>query len=187
MAVRTTPTPGVTSDGWVSLGVIARPHGVKGALKLHLWNDARGTTALLHAGLDIQVGGVPHKVGAYASGILYLDGLSDRTAAEGLQGREVLARRADFPADDPDDVYLIDLIGAPVSHVDGRLLGRVTAISDNGAQPLQVLAVAAGVDEVLVPYVDAIVQSASPAGIVLTPPLGLFNDDDALVHEETEP
>lgn len=165
---RLTPTPGVTPDGWVSIGVIARPHGIKGALKLHLWNDESDA---LRAGLAIRVGVVEKRVARYASGILEIEGLADRTLAEQLQGHEVFVRRADFP-EDAD--YFVDLMGAPVVSESGQALGVVEGVTDNGAQPLLIVKFQGR--EVLVPFVDAIVKAASPEQVVLAPPAGLFDE-----------
>ncbi len=180
MATKLTPTPGVTPDGWVSIGVIARAHGIKGALRMHFWNDE---SEVLAAGLEIRIGTAQKRVVRYASFVLEIEGLSDRNVSEKMQGQEVFVRRADFPEEDDGGVYLVDLVGAPVFHENGTALGKVEGISDNGAQPL--LMVKQGAREVLVPFVDAIVKEATPERIVLTPPPGLF-DDDAVIDEQRD-
>jgi 16S rRNA processing protein RimM len=174
---KVTPTAGVTADGWVSIGVVARAHGLKGALKLHPWNDGGGH--VLEPGLEIRVGGKKRRVARYASAILELEGLDDRNESETLKGQEVLVRRADFPEEE-GAVYLVDLVGAPVLDGAGASLGTVVGIGDNGAQPL--LVVKTGRGEVLVPFVAAFVTEATNERVVLTPPRGLF-DDDAVVDE----
>lgn len=180
--MRVTPTPGVTPDGWVSVGVIARAHGIKGALKLHLWND---DSDVLVAGLAVRIGKLDKRVARYASGVLELDGLSDRNVAETMQGHEVFVRRADFPApEDSGEVYLVDLVGASVVDEKGGALGIIEGVTDNGAQPL--LIVKRGAAEVLVPFVDAIVKEATRERVVLAPPAGLF-DEDAIVDEREAP
>ena len=176
-----TPTPGVTADGWVSIGVLAKAHGIKGAIKMHPWNDEAGD--VIEAGLHLRVGTSDRRVTRYASKILELEGLSDRNEAEKLMGQEVLVRREDFPAHEEDALYLVDLVGAPVFHENGAALGSVTGISDNGAQPLLMVQTTQG--EVLVPYVDAFVREATHERIVLAPPQGLFNDD-AIIDDEGE-
>lgn len=177
MATRVTPTPGITADGWVSLGVVARAHGLKGAVKLHLWD---GDGAVLRPGLEVRVGDRTRRVVSYAAGLLQLEGVVDRTAAEGLQGRELLVRRADFPVDEAS-TYLVDLVGAEVRDEAGRLLGHVRAFSDNTAQVILEVATAAGT-EVLVPFVAPIVVQAEQGVVVLRPPGGMF-DDDVIVDE----
>ena len=176
-----TPTPGVTADGWVSIGVLAKAHGIKGAIKFHPWNDEAGD--VLEAGLAIRVGTTDRRVVRYASKILELDGLTDRNESEKLMGKEVFVRREDFPEEEEGALYLVDLVGAPVFHENGASLGTVDGISDNGAQPLLMVKTATG--EVLVPYVDAFVREATHDRVVLAPPKGLF-DEDAVVDDEGE-
>lgn len=177
MATRIEPTVGVTADGWVSLGVVARSHGVRGALKLHCWtgDDAE----VLREGLELKLAGRVHRVVGYAPGLIELHDVNDKNAADALRGVEVFARRADFPADEEGGLYLVDLIGAAVVDEAGQPLGTVEGFSDNGAQPL--LSVArAGAPSVLVPWVPAIVRVAEKGRVVLAPPAGLFVDADAL-------
>jgi len=178
VASRITPTAGVTPDGWVSLGVIARAHGIKGALRVHLWHEEG---AVLRGGLEIRIGGVSYRVATYAAGILTVDGVKDRTAAEALQSQEILVSRADFPSTE-GDVYLVDLVGAPVVDESGKKLGTVAGIGDNGAQPL--LLVHGHGKEVMVPYVPAIVLAADHDEVLVRPPPGLFEEKDAVVDED---
>ncbi len=177
MAARIVPTAGVTPDGWVSLGVVARAHGIRGALKLHLWHEQ---SAVLRGGLEVRIGDVVRRVATYAAGILAVDGVPDRTSAEALQGQEVFVLRADFPLDE-GSVYLVDLVGAEVVDTQGKKLGTVAGFSDNGAQPL--LLVHGHGKEVMVPFVDAIVESADKERVVLKPPAGMFEDADNLDDE----
>lgn len=175
MATRIEPTVGVSADGWVSLGVVARAHGVKGALKLHWWTD--GPQAL-RPGLEVKLKGQVHRVADYAPELLTLDDVRSRDDADLLRGAELFVRREDFPVDEAS-VYLVDLIGAAVVDEAGNALGVVEGFSDNGAQPL--LSVARpGATSVLVPFVPAIVRSADQGRVVLAPPPGLFVESDAV-------
>jgi 16S rRNA processing protein RimM len=178
VASRITPTAGVTPDGWVSLGVISRAHGLKGALRVHLWHDEG---AVLRGGLAIRIGAKTYRVATYAAGILTVDGVTDRNASEALQSQEILVARTDFPQAE-GDVYLVDLVGAPVLDESGRKLGTVAGISDNGAQPL--LLVHGHGKEVMVPFVPAIVLAADHDEVLLRPPPGLFDEADAVVDDE---
>jgi 16S rRNA processing protein RimM len=180
MATRITPKPGVSPDGWVSLGVIAKPHGIRGALKLHLWNEGGH---VLRPGITVRLRGATASRDAQVieakNGVLVVDGNIDRTIAETLQGAEVLVRRADFPADKDDDTYLIDAVGARVEDTHGHALGVIEGFTDNGAQPLASVKTPSG-PSVLVPFLRPIVVSMTAKCVVLDPPPGLFNLDDAL-------
>jgi len=55
---------------------------------------------------------------------------------EALKGRFLHVRRSVLPEPDEDEVYVSDLIGLAVEHVDGRRLGVVTATQNFGAGDL---------------------------------------------------
>lgn len=77
--------------------------------------------------------------------IASLEGISDRDEADALKGMVISVARADFPREDEDEFYWVDLIGCWVYTVDEEavaahavgdedyvLLGRVRELSDNG-------------------------------------------------------
>jgi 16S rRNA processing protein RimM len=169
MKPRITPTVGVTADGWVSVGVVARAHGIRGGIKVHLWNPDGDS---LRPGVEVRIGERTWPVRDHRTGVLSVDGIDDREGADALAGQEIFVRRADFPE---AEAYLVDLIGAVVVDEEGRELGRVAGFADNNAQAL--LAVKTGDDgEVLVPFVPAIVVATEKGRVVLRPPPGLFGE-----------
>lgn len=161
---------------WIRIGVIGRPHGIKGALKVHLDNPDSDT---LEKGLPVRLehNGVvkDHVVALVGGGHVGFVGIADRTAAEPLVGALLLAQRADFD-DDDDAVYLVDNVGKAVVDVAGNALGVIDGFSDNGAQALAEVKTPAG-KIVLVPFVPPIVDSVGDK-VVLRVPEGLFNLDD---------
>jgi 16S rRNA processing protein RimM len=162
--------------GWVRLGVIGRPHGVRGALRVHL--DNPDSTALRPGRLVRLVGSTATTevvVRSYGHGVLHLADVTDREAALRFVHAVVEIARDALG----DDVLLIDLIGHAVVDERGAPLGRIVRFSDNGAHPLAEVATPDG-RTVLVPFVAPLVVSlGSP--VVLAPPIGLFDDEQALV------
>lgn len=75
-----------------------------------------------------------------ATVVAALEGLVDRDEAEALRGTSVLVSRSAFPAPDEDEYYWVDLVGCMVYGVDDAeapvLLGRVDAVTENGAHAL---------------------------------------------------
>lgn len=55
---------------------------------------------------------------------------------EAMRGLLLHADRASLPEPDDDEVYVADLIGLRVEHVDGRVFGVVKAVPDYGAGSL---------------------------------------------------
>ena len=64
-------------------------------------------------------------------------GIDDRTAAETLNGLDLLIARDALPdLDDADEFYHADLLGLPVEDPDGKPVGRIVAVPDFGAGTL---------------------------------------------------
>jgi 16S rRNA processing protein RimM len=182
-------SPPSAEDGWVRIGVVTRPHGVRGGLRLHLDNPH---SDLLAEGLPVQlrreVRGeqkvIAHTV-ARVFGVgdrLELEGVTSREAAEALRGTELCVHRDTFPAADDDESYLVDLIGVEVHDADGAVLGVIEAFADNGAQPLAQVMVGIRrgrkryVELPLVP--ELVVELDEEAGVlVVDPPQGLFSGE----------
>lgn len=166
---------------WVRIGVVGRPHGIRGALHIHLDNPKSET---LKPGLKVRLdraGKVSDDVvGTVGPGTVTLGHVPDRTAAEALVGALFCVQRKDFVVDEAA-VYLIDTIGKDVVDAAGVLLGRIVGFTDNGAQPLAEIKrpdVAGVVGRVvLVPFVPPIVQDVGDV-VVLQVPEGLFELDD---------
>ena len=99
-----------------------------------------------------------------------IEGVADRTAAEGLTGRTFSVARAQLPAAD-DEFYLADLIGLEAVAADGAHLGRVAAVHEFGAAPVIELALAAG-GTLAVPFSRAAVPQVDLArGRVVVVPI----------------
>lgn len=73
----------------------------------------------------------PHK----RDWIVAFEGIPDRTTAEELPGLKLLAE----PLDDPDVLWVHELVGTTVVDTDGTELGTVTAVEANPASDLLVL------------------------------------------------
>ena len=120
---------------YVALAEVARPHGVRGELRLKIYNpdsdllerqrrvrmvDKEGGARL------VRIKSVRAVPGAL---LIRLDGVNDRDAAEALRGaRFEVPRDALEPIDGADEFYDVDLIGARVVH-EGKALGTVTDVA----------------------------------------------------------
>ena len=107
-------------DPLVSVAVCVRAHGLRGEVRLKIWNE--GSDLLASVGkvtLKAKDGStrLVRLVNARPAGDHWLagfEGVSDRDAAEALRGSELLVRREDFPELEEDEVYLVDLLGYEV-------------------------------------------------------------------------
>lgn len=120
----------------LEIGRVAKAHGLTGEVAVDLWGGrpgrlAPGTVVMTDDG-DLQVATARAHQGRY---LVRFDGVSDRSGAEALRGRVLRAE----PIDDPETLWVHELVGADVVAVDGRRLGRVAAVEANPASDLLVL------------------------------------------------
>ena len=83
--------------------------------------------------------------------------MTDRTAAEKLNGVELYVDRDKLPATDEDDFYQADLIGLEARLADGTTLGTVTAVPNYGASDLLEVRDRRTGDTYLYPFTRAVV------------------------------
>jgi 16S rRNA processing protein RimM len=150
----------------LQIGHVARAHGLRGEVVVVLVTDRLERLApgsvLESDGRSLRVtASRPHQ----RNHIVSFDGVSDRAAAEALRGATLRA-----PAiDDPDELWVHELIGAPVVTVDGNGVGLVDAVEANPASDVLVLDTGA-----LVP-VAFVVEQRDDRTVVIDPPEGLFD------------
>ena len=117
----------------IQLGIVAKPQGVKGEIKVNSPAD----TALRFLNLKkVYIGGVEYAVvrcdvrdkGVY----LTVAGISDRNAVEPLRGLAVEADKADLGELDADEYYVEDLIGCNIV-CDGVTLGVLEDVQNYGS------------------------------------------------------
>ena len=107
--------------------------------------------------------------------------VSDRNAAEALNGTELFVVRDSLPApEDEDEFYHADLIGLSAEDEDGAPLGTVVAIHNFGAGDILEIAPPAA-PSLLVPFTKAVVPRVEldKGRIVVVPPLEAEHEDDS--------
>ena len=94
--------------------------------------------------------------------------LTDRNAAEAMQGARIFIARSNFPIAGDDEFYWIDLIGLTVVNRQGELLGHVIDLLDTGAHSVLRVRRPDAVDgapldatERLIPFVAAFIDQVS--------------------------
>jgi 16S rRNA processing protein RimM len=149
----------------LEVGRIGRPHGVRGEVYVDLSTDREERLAvgsrLVVRGQEMTVAAARPANGRW---LVRFEGLADRTAAERLTGAPVLAE----PLDDPDALWVHDLIGSLVVETDGTERGRCIAVVANPADDLLELDSGA-----LVPV--TFVVSCADGVTTIDPPAGLFD------------
>ena len=137
----------------VLLGRITGAHGIRGWVKVHSDTDPRDAIFNYQPWL-VGAGHVPVQIvqgreqGKYL--VAQLDGVNDRTGAEGLAGQDIAVFRDQLP-DLPDtQFYWADLSGLKVIDRDGTELGVIREMLATGANDVMVVQ---GDREQLIPFV----------------------------------
>lgn len=176
------------------MGVVTRPHGVRGEVKVRPETDdpARFEDLdALYIGRDeeslvrLEVTRVRFQpMGSGTAVILALEGVQDREGAEKLAGMSVLADEADLPPLGSDEFYLGDLVGVQARSTDGKILGVVRDVLELPAQPVLVIERPGGAT-VMVPFVDEFVEEVDPDEdlLVIKPIDGLLDPEGAEVAD----
>jgi 16S rRNA processing protein RimM len=150
----------------LEVGRVAKAHGLRGEVIVSLVTDRLERLepgSVLRSGdrtLEVEASR-PHRKHFIVSFV----GVLSREDAEALQGSTLHAE----PLDDPEELWVHEVIGAPVQSVDGSEVGVVDAVQANPASDLLVLDSGA-----LVP-VRFVVERRDDGTVVIDPPEGLFD------------
>ncbi len=140
-------------------GIIVRPQGIRGAMKVETDLNDKGfldgirTVMVREKGHDtpfaVRSLGVQNR-----SVIIELEGISDRNGAEGLRGRHLFLSRADHPL--PKDTNLIsDLIGCRIIGINSQ--NNIGTVKDVSRFPAQdVYTYSDGQNEWMVPALKSV-------------------------------
>lgn len=147
------------------VGYIRKPHGLKGELVVRLSTNREER---LEAGsqlvADEQVLTVKASRPNAGDHLVTFVGVDSREKADPLRGKELRAE----PIDDPDELWVHDLVGRSVIDQDGIDRGTVVEVQVNPASDLLVLD-----SDHLVPVV--FVVDIEPETIRVEAPAGLFD------------
>ncbi len=171
----------------ILMGVVGRPHGVRGLLHVHSYTASPADLAGYGPLLDDS--GRAWTLAWRGEGVAALsdaDGnpVADRSAAERLTNTRLYVERDRLPPPDPDEFYLADLVGMAALDAAGQAVGRVTIVHDYGAgTSLEIDR--DGVAPLLVPFTRDCVPSIDPAAgtLVVTPPKEILVLDEARAAE----
>ena len=143
------------------MGRIGAAHGIKGEVRILSFTEEPLTLKNYNPfttnkpGLTIEI-----ETARATTNVLVarLKGVTDRTAAEKLNGVELYVDRNRLPPpDDDDDFYHSDLIGLDARLGDGSVLGKVVAIPNFGASDLIEVRHERSGDTYLYPFTKAVV------------------------------
>ena len=127
----------MADDLLLEVGRVAKSHGLRGEVIVELFTNrdervAPGTRLHTDKGELEILRSSPHGT----RWIVAFGGVTTREAADGLRGTVLSAE----PLDDPDALWVHELVGSTVVDTAGQELGAVVAVEANPASDLLVLA-----------------------------------------------
>jgi 16S rRNA processing protein RimM len=159
----------VTLDTWVPLAEVARPHGVRGELRLKVFNSDSDILLDLEEVLVRMKDGEEHEVSVDSARradqaiLMKLHSVDDRDRAEELRGALICVRRAAFPPLEEGEFYACDIIGAKLVAPDGAELGTVSELRSYPSVDAIIARAKDGGKDWEVPLVEAMVDEVDAA------------------------
>jgi 16S rRNA processing protein RimM len=171
--------PLIPEDRLVGVGLIARPHGLKGEIRLLPEPDVDRVLAAVEVFYARGPRGlIPLRPGrvrwANDYAIIRFHGYRSREEAERLNGLVLYVDERDLPELEEGEAYLYCEMGACLITEDGEPVGTVVGIIGSPAQPILQLEGPKG--EVLFPLAPALVKEVREDGrlLIVTVPEGLI-------------
>lgn len=151
----------------LDIGRISKPHGLRGDVVVELFTnrlERLDAGSVLHADRPLVVARSRTHSGRW---VVHFEGVDTIDEAERLRGQVLQAE----PLDDPDVLWVHELVGSEVVGVDGTGYGKATEVQANPASDLLVLESGG-----LVPL--RFVVEHRDGRVVIDPPEGLIEPVD---------
>ncbi|HPF53221.1 MAG TPA: ribosome maturation factor RimM [Eubacteriales bacterium] len=132
------------TSGTLRIGVIVKPHGVRGAVKAEPLTDRpKRFSGMDHAYLELHGQLIPvrlsvHSVADYAV-ILHIEGYDSPEQAETLRGAYICVDRAEAIRLPKDSYFIADLIGCRAYDDSGAEYGLITDVYQGPANDVYVI------------------------------------------------
>lgn len=156
--------PKPMNDAYIRIGMIAKPHGVNGALKLLSLTfdnsrfNALNRTFLEHHGEYSPVE-VTHVQASSDSVIIFIAGVNDRNAAERLRGAYICVPREEAATPPEGQFLIVDLIGCDVFDTLGHCYGKLTEVYTTGAN--DVYEITDGKRKLMIPALKSLLNTVN--------------------------
>lgn len=148
----------------IELGYCAKPHGIKGELSFHLYNDnsrvlkkgelitlmpSKASSSVPKAGQEVTISSI-----AFGNKVICrFNEISDRNTVEAMIPFKIFYPRERLPQLAEGEFYYEDLVGLKILDNDRNEVGTVVSYFENGAQIVLTLNVNGEVIEL--PFVEA--------------------------------
>ena len=164
------------------VGVIAKPHGIRGELCIDSYADSpllfeEAPCLFVRAGENAPEKKMHVEAWRRHKGrvLLTLKGVHDRNISETLRGHQILVDKNALPEME-EEVYLHELIGLEILNEDGSMLGTLQDFLETPQQEIWVIITPDG-KEVMLPVVEEFIVDVDVenARVTVAPPEGLLD------------
>jgi 16S rRNA processing protein RimM len=151
--------------GYIAIGRVERPWGIKGEVKVKILTDFPERFSLLKR---VYLGdeAIPFALEGFrlhkGRALLKLKGCDDRSSAEKLRGKLVQIPIEEAMPLGEDEYYVHQIVGLIVWTKDGELLGRVKEVLFTGSN--EVYVVEGDDKEILIPAIEEVVVEVDIEG-----------------------
>jgi 16S rRNA processing protein RimM len=125
------------SEKRVCVGVVVGAHGLRGLVRIRPFTDVPEDVGV-YGPVETEDGSrsfvldVRNRAGK-GQILVQVEGIDDRTKAEGLKGLKFFVPRDRLPEAEDDEFYNADLLGLAIVGQDGEIVGTVRAVQNFGA------------------------------------------------------
>lgn len=151
----------VSTDDFILLGKIIRPHGLKGLLRVRSYADSENSLIPAETLFLKTEEGRWHEYAVISSNrhknyfVVALEGIDSRDKAEEYRGVEFYIKRETVSRDE-DEYFWDELVGLSVYLENGKILGRIARIVATGSNDIFV--VKEGLKEYYIPAIHDVVK-----------------------------
>ena len=123
---------------YLRIGLIARPHGVRGNVMINpATDDPARFKGLTQCYLELHGKHIPVRLSVVSAGedmvLAHIEGYDTPEAAEKLRGTYLCVDRAHTVELPAYTYFVVDLIGLEVSDTEGKAYGKLTNVYETGA------------------------------------------------------
>ena len=150
-----------SAEKLIEIGVVGRPHGVDGGVRVFLHNPNSATIIEAPALFLEQPDGLKQIIlSDFREGnrcyLARFKGIVTRGDAEMLKGGKILVSRSALSPPEEDEFYVADLIGL-IAYENENIIGRVASSRSQGG--VEVIRIIGDAEEVEVPLVEDFVEA----------------------------
>jgi len=154
-------SPQAGEPGFLAIGLLGKPHGVKGEINLNIsFKQIEDIFSLKSVFIgDLQVEYSIRSFRRKGEGLLIsFEGISTRESVAHLRNKIIYIKIKDAPLLQEDSFYYHQLIGIQVINRQGQLIGKISEILKTGANDVYVItSPVPSVKEILIPAIKSVI------------------------------